>query len=223
MGWKDLLAMGILLVMVLAPVRGETFDDVDVNRIAPTSAFIGQKIWVTLVFENSANTEREMVVREMIGEADFNSTGAEYIETEYGEKMWYYEWRIRLPAGENTSVVYWLNPRKSGKYIILPAKISVDNNQFYLKRHVIEVKCNADGKCSKGENYLNCIEDCESWAADAICNPALDDNCDFDCETGVDPDCKKAGELTTSLNRLSELISRLMKILDNLQLFMKGK
>ena len=221
---KNLLLIGVVLAAILIPVLGiDTFNSVNVYRIAPDHAFIGQRIWVTLVFENSADTGKEIVVTEMLRDADFNTTDAKYIETEYGDKFWYYEWKIRLPAGENTSVVYWLNPRNVGTYVISPAKISVDGNNFYLKRHVIEIKCNQDGKCSSGENYLNCLEDCESWAADNICNPAPDDNCDLDCEMGVDSDCKKPGEITTSLNELAELISRLIKILENLQSILKGK
>ncbi len=219
---KNLLSIGIVLVAILVPVLGvDTFNGVNVYRIAPNNAFIGQKIWVTLVFENSADIEKDIVVMEMLGDADFNATGAKYIETEYGEKFWYYEWKIRLPAGDNTSVVYWISPKNPGTYIILPAKISVDGSKFYLKRHVVEVRCNSDGKCSSGENYLNCPGDCESWVADNTCNPAADDTCDPDCEIGADSDCKKPEGLTTSLNRITELISQLLKLLENLQSILK--
>jgi hypothetical protein len=190
------LSFVIALALMLTPSQAqvtaeEMMDGVIISRIAPSEAQINQKFWITLVIENKQNSEKNIIIRENLKDADFDQTEAKFITTEYGEKFWYYEWKIKLGPQENTSVTYWLIPKTSGTYVISPAEISVDNEKFYLKSWVIKVRCNANEKCEQGENYLNCPEDCITGASDEICDSLVDGRCDPDCEKGADPDCEK--------------------------------
>lgn len=51
--------------------------------------------------------------------------------------------------------------------------------------------CNLDFICQKerGENYLNCVQDCPSGSADNYCDQAPDGICDIDCARTQDSDC----------------------------------
>ncbi len=198
---KAILALSfvIFLALLLAPVQAqvtseETIDGVSFYRITPAEAFIGQKVWVMLAIENKQSSEKNIVIKEGLKDADFDQTEAKYMTTEYGEKFGYYEWKIKLPANGNTSVVYWITPKTPGTYVISPAEITVDSKKFYLKSRAIEVRCNSDGKCGSGENYLNCPEDCQTGSADNICDSVVDGTCDPDCEKTADPDCGAAKE-----------------------------
>jgi len=188
-----MIIVAVLLILFLFQNAGaETYNDVNIYRVAPESAFIGQKIWIALVFENTASESRTIAVNESLGGADFNQSEARYVQTEYGEKIWYYEWKITLGSEANTSVAYWLTLKTVGTYVISPAKIQIGGSAYRLKSHAIEVRCNANQICEPGENYLNCPEDCSTGSADGICDGAADGKCDPDCEAANDADCKSA-------------------------------
>ena len=189
-----MIILAVLLVLFLIQNAGaETYNGVNIYRAAPDSAFIGQKIWVTLVFENTASESRTIAVNESLaGGAEFNQSEAKYIQAEYGEKIWYYEWKITLGPEANTSVAYWLVPKAVGTYVISPARVTINGQSYMLKSHAIEVRCNANEACEAGENYLNCPEDCNTGSADGICDAVADGRCDPDCEQTADPDCEPA-------------------------------
>jgi len=48
-----------------------------------------------------------------------------------------------------------------------------------------------DGKCSLGEYYKTCPQDCPSGSFDRYCDGLSDGVCDPDCLPSMDPDCKK--------------------------------
>lgn len=172
----------------------EEINEVIVSRLAPDTAYLGQKIWITLVFENNSSVLEAITLKENLGDADFDKTEAKNIETEYGETFWYYEWKIQLKAGENTSVSYWLVPEEIGSYTISPSKITIGGENYNLGSRNINVECLADEKCdtTAGENYLNCPYDCSTGLADNLCDMEQDGKCDPDCEKGADPDCEKS-------------------------------
>jgi len=171
----------------------EEMNDLIVRRTAPDSVFLNQKIWIAVTLENKSAREKNINFIERLGEANFDETQAKYIETNYGEKLWYYEWKIKLSANKETTLAYWLVPKKLGSYIISPAKISVDAKSLYIKSGNITVRCRPDEKCdlNAGENYLTCPEDCQTGLADGICDFTQDGRCDPDCKKGADSDCQK--------------------------------
>ena len=171
----------------------EEISSLIIRRTAPESIFIGQKIWIVLTLENKGPREKNINFIERLGSADFDKTQAKYIETDYGEKFWYYQWEIKLPAGKETTLAYWLVPKKLGSYVISPAEISVDAKISYTKSWNITIKCRTDKKCDldAGENYLTCPEDCQTGSADGICDFTQDERCDPDCEKETDLDCQK--------------------------------
>ena len=177
----------------VAKTQSDEVDGIKITRIAPESANLGEKIWINLVFENTSSATKTFTLKENLNNADFDKTEAKYVETEYKERFWYYEWKIKLPAGENTVVSYYHIPKNLGTYTISPSLISVDNNNFYLKSYSIKVKCLPDNECNidSGENYLTCPEDCKTGSYDMICDFAKDGRCDPDCEKTADPDCSK--------------------------------
>lgn len=176
-----------------AKTQSDEVGGIRITRNAPDSANHGKKIWINLVFENISPTAKTLTLKENLGNAQFDQNGAKYVQTEYGERHWYYEWKIQLPPGENTIISYYLIPENPGSYTISPSLVTIDKEDFYLKSYNVWVKCIADGKCdiSSGENYLTCSADCKSGSSDKICDFAKDERCDPDCEKEVDPDCLK--------------------------------
>jgi len=163
-----------------------------IQRTAPESAFLGQKIWITVNLENKGSRKTNINFTERLGNADFDKSQAKYIGTDYKEKFWYYQWTIKLPAKEKTTLAYWLVPEKLGSYVISPAIISLDGTSFNSKSWKITVECRTDKKCNfdAGENYLTCPGDCQTGLADGICDSTQDERCDPDCEKEADIDCQ---------------------------------
>jgi len=182
-----------LFSAVVVQAQAERINDLVVQRIAPETAFIGQKIWIQIKIENVGSLEREVKVTERLGDCDFNRTGAKYVETDYGEKFWYYEWKVKLPPGKSVTLFYWIIPKSIGNYVASPTQIEVGEDVFRLKSLTVKVKCKTDGRCdvSAGENYLTCPQDCDTGEADNICDFKMDGKCDPDCKEEGDPDCKE--------------------------------
>ena len=195
---KKLIFIGALILFLGFPVGVkadsvlEELDGLVIQRTAPKSLFLGQKTWVTISLENKGDREKNIDFSERLQAADFDESQAKYIETDYGEKFWYYQWKIKLPVGEKTALSYWLILQKLGSYVIPPAKISIDGKNFQVKSWHIDIKCRADGKCDLdlGENYLTCPYDCQTGMADGICDFTRDKRCDPDCKKEADPDCQ---------------------------------
>ncbi len=208
------LALLLILIPTAQAAALDKFDDITVYRVAPDQAFIGQKIWVVIVLDNNASVEKEITVNETLRNADFDKTEAKYIETEYKEKIWYYYWKVKLPAKENVTLAYWLIPKNSGTLVISPAEVNASGKSNFTKSLSIEVKCQVDGKCNlnAGENYLNCPEDCTTGAHDGICDGVTDGRCDPDCERSADVDCEKATPAATKPAPGFELIYALIAI-----------
>jgi hypothetical protein len=189
----SIIACAAVLIILSLPhaANAEVFSDVTITRVAPSQAFIGQKIWIALVLENMGSSAKVIALNESLAAgANFNQSGAQYIQTAYGEKLWRYEWKIMLAAYENTTVAYWLVPGVAGTYVIAPASVTINGQGFRLKSHSIDVRCNANNACEPGENYLNCREDCGTGSNDGICDFYQDGRCDPDCGQRSDPDCK---------------------------------
>ena len=172
----------------------EELGGLTISRIAPDTTYVGQKIWITLVLENNSNNEKNIIVKENLGNADFDKTEVKNITTEYGDQFWYYEWKVRLTTEQKTTISYWLIPKIIGSYTISPSKLIIDGKNFTLKSWNIEVKCLANKKCdvTAGENYLNCSEDCPTGSKDSLCDSVQDGKCDPDCEKNADLDCEKS-------------------------------
>lgn len=162
------------------------------QRTTPDSAFLGQKIWVTINLKNKSGVSQSVDLTERLGEADFDQTQAKSTATDYGDEFWYYHWQIRLPAKESTTLSYWLIPKSLGTYIISPARIGIEKEVFYGRSRNIKVNCQPDGKCDLrgGENYLTCPADCQTGVEDGICDFTHDNRCDPNCEEGADLDCQ---------------------------------
>lgn len=202
-----LLAALVLTSFSIASAAVETtteyMGDLTLHRSFPKTAFVGQEIWIVMQIENVGAKELTFVFEEKLGDVDFDKNQAKSIEvsdpgpggvpaTEGGERLelWYYEWEIELPPGENATLAYWLIPKVPGTYVISPAMITVEGEEFYTKSRTIQVKCVSDTQCdvNAGETFLTCPEDCFTGNADGICDEASDGRIDPDCEEGYDPD-----------------------------------
>jgi len=189
----------------------ETHADLTIRRMAPSTAFVGQRVWVTITVENKGTDQKSIALVEQLGDADFDKSEAEFIEIrdpgpqptqpDQAEKddaprLWYYRWRMELPPGESATVAYWIVGRNPGYYVIPPAEVTVAEEIFRLKSVDIRVGCRADGECDirGGENYATCPQDCSTGAADNVCDFAVDGRCDPDCEIEADPDCAQGGD-----------------------------
>lgn len=192
---KNLAAMLVLCILIFpyaeAGMQSSFIEagEFSVQRIAPEKAVIGQKVWVSFIIENRGKAVKEIRLKERLSNAEFEKNTAKYIETEYREKMYYYEWKIRLKPKEKTIISYWLIPDKLGRHALLASEIITGNERMFLESRAIEIMCRADNVCSAGENYLTCAEDCATGIKDNICDFAEDGKCDEDCEKESDKDC----------------------------------
>ena len=171
----------------------DSFGGVAISRLYPESAYVGQQIWITIAIENTGAEDSTIEITERLGDAVFDKSEVQDIDTTMGS-MYFYEWEIYLPAGENTSVSYWIEPKSPGNYVISPSEAVVDGTRHYMKSAAIAVSCLADGICGSGENHLNCPEDCPSGGADGVCDGLDDGICDPDCAAGFDSDCAMPAE-----------------------------
>jgi hypothetical protein len=165
-----------------------SFEGVNVYRIHPDAASIGQKAWITFVFENTGSAGKTIILEERLGNADFNKTSATAVNTTYGTR-WVYHWTIMLNGSENTSVSYWIAPKAPGPYVLSPPELTINGNTYRMKSAVISVSCNRDGVCGALETYLNCPQDCKTSQNDGTCDGTMDSICDPDCAADADPDC----------------------------------
>ena len=141
-------------------VQNNTYGGVSIYRISPEIAAVGQQSWVMLAFENTGKARANLTVTDLLGDADFNKSAATATNTTYGTR-WTYAWDISLAPGENTSVAYWIIPKSPGEYVISPSPVVVNGVTYYLDAAYMEVACDADGRCSAGEDQFNCPEDCQ--------------------------------------------------------------
>ena len=184
-------------------IQVEEWQGLVITRTAPLVATVGQKIWIVIELENTSAQVLEFSWVEHLGDADFDQSQARstriydpgYGQTpsptsQEGFDMWYYQWRVSLPAGQKTNLAYWLAPRMPGTYVISPARLEMGGQVHKAASMVITVKCVADGAChlAAGENAMTCPDDCPSGAADNLCDGALDGILDPDCEPGYDLD-----------------------------------
>ena len=203
----------IVLLIVLSSfafamsAQSDTFGEVTVSRIYPESAYIGQKIWITIAIENTGTTDKTIMITDKLGDADFNKSGTTSVNTTYGT-MYLFEWEISLPAGENTSVSYWIEPKSSGNYVISPSEVVIGGTKYRMKSAAIAVSCLIDAKCdaASSENFLNCPQDCSSGSADGVCDAVADSKCDPDCASGADSDCLTQPTNITQPTNLTEPI-----------------
>ena len=102
--------LSILLVLTMLPYvqaavsPAQQAGDLLVYRIAPETAFLGEEAWIALIFENPTGAEKTVMIKESLGDAEFDTSEAKYVETEYGEKFWYYQWTINLAPKNNATV-----------------------------------------------------------------------------------------------------------------------
>ena len=188
----------------------DSFGGVAISRLYPESAYVGQQIWITIAIENTGAEDSTIEITERLGDAVFDKSEVQDIDTTMGS-MYFYEWEAYLPAGENTSVSYWIEPKSPGNYVISPSEAVVDGTRHYMKSAAIVVSCLADEVCGAGENYLNCPEDCSSGAEDGICDEVSDGICDPDCASGFDNDCPEEditiGNETAGSNMTGNIIT----------------
>lgn len=175
----------------LGQVSMEQEEGVSIQRAAPEKAVFGQKIWVSFILENTGGTDKEIQLKERLAKAEFEKDKAKHIETAHMEKLYYYEWRIRLKPKEKTIIAYWIIPEELGAHVLLPSETTIGGRTIFLESAAIEVMCRADGICNTkaGENYFTCAEDCATGIKDNVCDFADDGKCDEDCREGADKDC----------------------------------
>ncbi|MBM3144849.1 MAG: protein BatD [Chloroflexi bacterium] len=198
-----LICSQVSSVLAQTDSQSEQWGNLVITRTAPQLAQVGQQSWVVIQIENIGSDELEFRLFEKLGEADFDQSQAKATkifdpgydavppaEGQEGFNLWYYEWHIRLAAGQTTAMAYWLTPRQPGLYVIPPAQIVMGEEVYTTSSWAITVQCVVDGLCNitEGENYLTCPDDCPSGAQDFICDGALDGQIDPDCEAGFDLD-----------------------------------
>lgn len=211
-----MVVMSPALAAATGPGNTMTFDAIQVTRIVPEQATMGERIVISQVLVNTGTGSKTVgLVQILSPDADFDPAlvkttivshagegrtcfGANCSRSpppgsfsEYTTTASFYPWSITLGPGERKEISYWLVPHSPGQYLIRPASLTIGDKEYFLPAASVQVSCSSGHTCdpAKGENYLTCPQNCANASADNICNPAVDGQCDTDCTAGVDPDC----------------------------------
>ncbi len=192
-----------------------TFDSIQLTRIVPEQAAMGERVVISQVLVNTGTGSKTVELIQILSpDADFDPAlvtttivshtgegrvcfGANCSSqppgsfSEYTTTANSYRWGITLGPGERKEISYWLVPRSPGQYLIRPASFMIGGKEYFLPAASVQVGCSSGRTCdpAKGENYLTCPQNCANASADNICNPKADGQCDPDCTAGLDPDC----------------------------------
>ena len=103
-----------------------------------------------------------------------------------GIKHYRLEWKDSVENGKVKIFNYKIKPLELGEFEIVPTEVFVGNKSYSSDVLSVFVECKNNGICDKGENYLNCKEDCLNGANDGVCDDKVDGICDLDCSRDVD-------------------------------------
>ena len=181
----------ILLILVLLP-SVYSQEGIRINREVQGTASVGETVNVKINVLNPYNEEKTFSIEEKLPNDVEMVYPSEPHETKFfnGIKVSFLKWEKKISPGNVISLEYKIKPKFPGEYSLSPTTV-VDlssGRDIKGKSSNIVVSCVANGICDRGENYLNCNQDCKADANDGVCNPAPG-LCDPDCE-GME-DCAK--------------------------------
>jgi hypothetical protein len=189
---KNVLAFVAILLILALPVSFA--QGIQVHRDYPSSAAMNSVIQINITVENPGSFGTMATIQENAG--DYTSVEPLPVIPKgtpgmIGLRLAYYEWNITLNPGENKTVYYKVNLTSPGEVMLSPTAVIVGNETIYGESGLINVICNQNQICEKdlGENYLTCLQDCPTGAADGLCDLMKDGKCDPDCTPGSDIDC----------------------------------
>ncbi len=70
-------------------------------------------------------------------------------------------------------------------------KLEVYHQEKLLYERDLSFLCLEDGLCQDAENFASCPRDCPSGSGDGLCDRVDDNNCDPDCLSDSDMDCRE--------------------------------
>ena len=157
-----------------------------VTRDSISAINYGEVLEVNISIFNNESRDKEVFVYEQVQDAEFiQPSKPSYTVSK--NQIPFFKWQFSVPAGKIKVISYKVKPLTIGEYKSAPTKIVVDGKSYYSSVLKVKINCVPDGVCGSGENFLNCMEDCESGIADGICDNLVDGRCDPDCAD--DSDC----------------------------------
>jgi len=202
--WIAIYIMLILLVATNIAAQEECYEctaeyvelqktNMDVSKIAPSSAYLGDIVEITIEMTNHENEEINVYVKEILPE------NLEIIEPEPKTENWealevnYVDWNLSIQADSSKSVSYKIKPIRNGILQISPTQVYVENRKGLASDALaMFVFCRPDRFCDtkQGENNQWCPDDCKTGIEDSKCDMKEDGICDPDCIAEADPDCE---------------------------------
>jgi hypothetical protein len=141
-------------------------------RVTKTSAGqikIGDVLEVTISINNLESSGANVTVHETITGADpvdpptFNTAKCPP-NVRYCAVPPFYLWNAIINPNSVYTITYKIKPLTVSEYGIAPTMVTVGEETFYSNNLNVIVHCIPNGKCEadKGENNVNCPEDCKS-------------------------------------------------------------
>ena len=164
-----------------------------IERIHPQRVRLREKTEIILRVKNLGKEKVKFSITETLKPDLFYPDPIEIKKINYqGFEVSYYLFEGSLAKGEQKNFIYHIIPQSLGMILFSPATLKDEyGNNFESPPTTLEIICQPNGKCEKGENYIFCAQDCPTGSKDDTCDGVKDGRCDPDCQKEADPDCLK--------------------------------
>lgn len=191
----NIIPMVFALILLFLPLANALLpadsENIQITREVQGEAKVGNLLTIKIVITNNQPSLLSLKVEERIAENFelINPNEPTITKTYNGINVSFLNWDVQLKPNEAVQLIYTINPKQAGDITLSPTKVTETSADkvFQGRATKIEIKCNMNGVCETGENFLNCVEDCPTGSKDGVCDYATDGICDPDCTD--DPDC----------------------------------
>ncbi len=180
--------------LVVAMLSSTALADIGVTRELPNSVLLGTNFTETITISGYSTQENVATLKERVPEEFQLVSPKQNLQCkEYGEFKEDIVCHViqEVYPSAVSSFSHTFRADKLGTYYFQPVKLILGNGSVFSSiGSQLNVVCKPNSVCEprKGENYLNCPEDCQTGTQDNVCDGVADGKCDPDCISS-DPDC----------------------------------